>query len=320
MRFTDRPKWKRTVLAVICLIGLLAVAGGSFAAYTSQAFQRGVARNRDNETVRFTSNYLQSCASNAAESSYATRIVSFGEDNKNSERLDVELDIYNYVYNYTDGNTNLISQRDITYDLTISFSGGGENGYSISTDAGTVSGSGTKFQVKDLTLTGRTARSHKFNIHFPVSDLDQVKITVTAVPRNLSVTNGQKLAAVISPCVGTATATFSSEGKFVYDTNANPTDYDGFNYEISISSGEATAVLEWNPDVLEIDQLFLSTNNLTPSSGITHSGWKQITMKMDQTKGEGDYLISFYKNTSTIPDTWGEMNSYISFTATQITQ
>lgn len=224
------------------------------------------------------------------------------------------------MYNYTDGNTNLISQRDITYDLTISFSGGGENGYSISTDAGTVSGSGTKFQVKDLTLTGRTARSHKFNIHFPVSDLDQVKITVTAVPRNLSVTNGQKLAAVISPCVGTATATFSSEGKFVYDTNANPTDYDGFNYEISISSGEATAVLEWNPDVLEIDQFFLSTNNLTPSSGITHSGWKQITMKMDQTKGEGDYLISFYKNTSTIPDTWGEMNSYISFTATQITQ
>ena len=150
--------------------------------------------------------------------------------------------------------------------------------------------------------------------------MDQVKITVTAVPRNLSVTNGQKLAAVISPCVGTATATFSSEGKFVYDTNANPTDYDGFNYEISISSGEATAVLEWNPDVLEIDQFFLSTNNLTPSSGITHSGWKQITMKMDQTKGEGDYLISFYKNTSTIPDTWGEMNSYISFTATQITQ
>lgn len=224
------------------------------------------------------------------------------------------------MYNYTDENTNLISQRDITYDLTISFSGGGENEYSISTDAGTVSGSGTKFQVKDLTLTGRTARSHKFNIHFPGSDLDQVKITVTAVPRNLSVTNGQKLAAVISPCVGTATATFSSEGKFVYDTNANPTDYDGFNYEISISSGEATAVLEWNPDVLEIDQFFLSTNNLTPSSGITHSGWKQITMKMDQTKGEGDYLISFYKNTSTIPATWGGMNSNISFTATQITQ
>ena len=224
------------------------------------------------------------------------------------------------MYNYTDGNTNLISQRDITYDLTISFSGGGENGYSINTDAGTVSGSGTKFQVKDLTLTGRTARSHKFNIHFPGSDLDQVKITVTAVPHNLSVTNGQKLAAVISPCVGTATATFSSEGKFVYDTNANPTDYDGFNYEISISSGEATAVLEWNPDVLEIDQFFLSTNNLTPSSGITHSGWKQITMKMDQTKGEGDYLISFYKNTSTIPATWGKMNSNISFTATQITQ
>lgn len=147
-----------------------------------------------------------------------------------------------------------------------------------------------------------------------------MKITVTAVPRNLSVTNGQKLAAVISPCVGTATATFSSEGKFVYDTNANPTDYDGFNYEISISSGEATAVLEWNPDVLEIDQFFLSTNNLTPSSGITHSEWKQITMKMDQTKGEGDYLISFYKNTSTIPATWSGMNSNISFTATQITQ
>ena len=314
MRFTDRPKWKRIILAVICLIGLLAVAGGSFAAYTSQAFQRGVARNRDNETVRFTSNYLQSCGNNTGKDSYATRNISFTEAQKNESELTFELDIRNYI----NENANLVNQRDITYDLTISFSNGGADSYTVvDEDAKKSYANAKEYVISAKTLTGRGAKSHTYTIKFPGSDLDKLKITVTAVPQNLSVTNSQILAAVISPCVGTTADTFSYEGKFVYDASATPTAYDGFNYEISISSGEAEAVLEWNPAVLEIDKFFLSNNEFSVSS---ENGRNKINLIMNRAGGTGDYLIPFYiKDRSYITqhDNWSSMNSLITFEATQ---
>ena len=57
MKLTERLKFKNVICAILAMAGILAVAGGSYAAYTSQDAQRGVVRNRDTEAVRFTSNY-----------------------------------------------------------------------------------------------------------------------------------------------------------------------------------------------------------------------------------------------------------------------
>ena len=63
--------------------------------------------------------------------------VLFSADDKNNTSLTLDL----YVYNYANGNTSLISQRDITYDLAISFSGGAGNGYTVAPEGGsTLSG------------------------------------------------------------------------------------------------------------------------------------------------------------------------------------
>ena len=309
---------------MICAIALLTLAGGSYAAYTSQAFQRGVARNRDSETVRFTSNYLQSCASGTAETLYVGKTKLFSKDQSTAKSLTVDIEIYNYA----NGNTSLVNQKDITYNLEIKLSGGGGTGYSISPEA---SVSGTTYTFTNQTLTGRNANSKKYTITFPGSDLDKLKITATATPTNPSTTNNQILAAVIAPCTSSTTQTFRAEGKYLDEsTSTKPAEYAGFNYEISITSGKATATLKWKSDIVEIDKFFLEKigkekSDIKSSTDENKIAYNTLTFEMDQPNGTGDYLIPFYiKNKTTIAgyEDWDAMKNakVITFEADPITE
>lgn len=319
MKFTDRIKWKRLILAIVCVLGLFTVARGSYAAYTRQAFKRGVVRNRDSETIRFTSNYLQNCAysENPDSDSFAVRTVSF---DTTTENISFDLNIYNYMYSYetTTIKNNLASQRDITYNLSISFSNGAGNGYIVTDGEKQYSGA-TTYTIADKTLKGREANSHTYRITFPGTELDKVRITVVATPLNPSVTESQMLAAVITPRVGTAASTFSSEGKFIYDSDSEPKEYDGFNYEISISSGEADAELSWKTNLVEIDTFFLRNLGKTDDeiSQILSAG--SLKISMNQPAGTGDYLIPFYirDKESLSSKSWDDMKEVISFRADQ---
>lgn len=312
--FTKKPKLKTILIVLLALAGLSAAVGGSFAAYTSQAYQRGVARNRDNETVRFTSNYLQTCASTSTD--YAGRTVLFSESTAEGSTISVDI----FVYNYANGNENLVSQKDITYDMSITFDGGNEgSSYTVMVDdGGEQKVSNKQFIQSNVRLAGRRASSHKYTVTFPARDLDQLKITAVATPTasSLSATNNQKLAAVIAPCVGSSTNDFRGVGTFIDQTATNsPKEFDGFNYEVSISSGVADATLTWNKDIVEIDKFFLINlgKNDKEIASILAAGTLKFTM--NQTEGTGDYLIPFYiKDKTKIPKSWEDLG--IKFTAT----
>lgn len=320
MKMTQKPKWKIILLAMLCLIGMLSLAGGSLSIYMRQAFQRGVARNRNNETVRFTSNYLQACTYNAEETDYAGRTVLFSEKDKSQESLSIEIDVLNYV----SGNENLVSQKDITYTMKISvsaLSGTLDGKYTAKYENETEKeiNAATPYEKKQMTLTGRNPRVHKYYVTIPGSALDKVKITATAVPDASSVTNNQKLAAIIAPCTAAETAEFSYDSTFIDATeNTSPKEYAAFNYLVSISSGKAEATLEWNKDVLEIDSYFLkSLGKAENISAILEDG--RLTFTMDQPSGTGEYLIPFYvKDKDKISEkTWEDMKRLITFSATQ---
>lgn len=295
--FTKNPKRKIIILALLALAGIGAAIGGSFAAYTSQAYKRGVVRNRDNETVRFTSNYLQACASNAKETDYAGRTILF---DKNQTATQLERDIY--VYNYANGNESLVSQKDITYKLVVKFSGGNgnEDTYTVNKNKtqkdNTSEGDVYTYTIDEQTLIGRSAKEYKYTITFPASDLDKLKITITAIPNSLSLsaTNNQILAAVIAPCTGSIASPFRFESRYVYRDGSSPSDYAGFNYEVSISSGIANATLSWNTKVMEIDSFFLLKIGKTEDDipAILESG--KLEFVMNQADGTGEYLIPFY--------------------------
>ena len=305
---TVKPKWKTIIVALLCLTGIMVLIGKSYAAYTNQAYQRGVIRNNDSERVRFASNYLQSCTNTEDSAKYPGKILNYSEGATGD--ISINLDIYNYVT----GNTGLVNERDITYNLRIEFDGATGSSYSVKKDGSPITRNGYVWTTTS-TLIGRTPNTDHYILTIPASDLGKVKIIASAVPTNLSVTHNQILAAVIAPALASTLQEFKCSGEFIDSSSGvSPKSYDAFNYEVSISTGKANVTLTWNPAIVEIDQYFLRKYNATAS---TKSG--SLTFVMNQNDGTGDFLIPFYiVSKNEIPDNWSSMTGIVSVTGTQI--
>lgn len=317
MNLSEKPNKKRTAVMGICLVGVLLLVIATYAAYTRQAYQRGTARNRDTEIVSFTSNYLQLYTTGTSGNAYVAKNIVYGTDEKKKESVSFDI----HVYNYANGNTSLVSQKDITYTMKIAFKNGAGKGYKVESDKTPITPDNNNVYEIKKTLIGRTANEDVFTVTFPGNDIDTLQITATAIPDKVALTNNQFLAATLVPCTTASKVTFRAEGIFLDKSEGTPMQYDGFNYGISISSGAADAVLIWDPAVLEIDKFFiekLDTQQLITKNDLANG---KLEFKMDQSNGTGDFLISFYiKDKSKIPDNWSDMEKMIQFTATQKVQ
>ena len=315
MNLSEKPNKKRTAVVGISLVGVLLLVIATYAAYTRQAYQRGTARNRDTEIVSFTSNYLQLYTTGTSGNAYVAKNIVYGTDEK--KKKSVSFDIH--VYNYANGNTSLVSQKDITYTMKIEFKNGAGNGYKVESDTTSITPVNNNVYEIRKTLIGRTANEDVFTVTFPGSEIDTLQITATAIPEKAALTNNQFLAATLVPCTTASKVTFRAEGIFLDKSEGTPKQYDGFNYGISISSGAADAVLTWNPAVLEIDKFFVEKlQNLITSEDLANG---KLKFTMNQSNGTGNFLISFYiKDKSQIPENWSDMEQMIQFTATQKAQ
>lgn len=315
MNLSEKPNKKRTAVMGICLVGVLLLVIATYAAYTRQAYQRGTARNRDTEIVSFTSNYLQLYTTRTSGNAYVAKNIVYGTDEK--KKGSVSFDIH--VYNYANGNTSLVSQKDITYTMKIEFKNGAGKGYKVESDKASIPLNNNNVYEIKKTLIGRTANENVFTVTFPGNEIDTLQITATAIPDKVALTNNQFLAATLVPCTTASKVTFRAEGIFLDKAEGKPKQYDGFNYGISISSGAADAVLTWNPAVLEIDKFFVEKlQNLITSKDLAKG---ELKFTMDQSNGTGNFLISFYiKDKSQIPENWSDMEKMIQFTAKQKAQ
>ena len=314
MNLSEKPNKKRTAVVGISLVGVLLLVIATYAAYTRQAYQRGTARNRDTEIVSFASNYLQLYTTGTSGNAYVAKNIVYGTDEK--KKGSVSFDIH--VYNYANGNTSLVSQKDITYTMRIKFKNGAGNGYKVESDTTSITPVNNVYEIQK-TLIGRTANEDVFTVTFPGNEIDTLQITATAIPDKVALTNNQFLAATLVPCTTASKVTFRAEGIFLDKAEGEPKQYDGFNYGISISSGAADAVLTWNPAVLEIDKFFVEKlQNLITSKDLANG---KLEFTMNQSNGTGNFLISFYiKDKSQIPENWSDMEKMIQFTATQKAQ
>lgn len=311
---------KKNIAVILGLAAVFLISLGAYAAYTNQAFLRGVLRNNYSEMVRFSSNYLQICGKGTAESGYANKVILASE---NIDTMTIDL----YIYNYAKGNERLVNEKDITYDLKIKVSDGTQTSYKV-----TCADTGKELTKSDdlsyttsvggMTLIGRTPKSNHYTIEVPKEDLNRVKVVVTATPHDWSVTSDKMLAAVIYPCKEGETSQFSVDGSFVGHTETDsPKNYDAYNYEVSISGGKVDVTLSWKADTIEIDPFFLKKIGKTNDDIVKQDGTASIKFQMDDTNGTGTYLIPFYIiSEEQIPDKWEKMEEKVTVTATQITQ
>ena len=259
---------------------------------------------------------MQLYTTGTSGNAYVAKNIVYGTDEKKKESVSFDI----HVYNYANGNTSLVSQKDITYTMKIEFKNGAGNGYKVESDKTSITPDNNVYEIKK-TLIGRTANEDVFTVTFPGNEIDTLQITATAIPEKVALTNNQFLAATLVPCTTASKVTFRAEGIFLDKAEGKPEQYDGFNYGISISSGAADAVLTWNAAVLEIDKFFVE--KLEQKKLITSKNLEKGELKftMDQSNGTGDFLISFYiKDKSKIPENWSDMEKMIQFTATQKAQ
>lgn len=343
MKITGKAKKKTIVYMIAALMIILTVGGLTFAAYVNQGFQRGVVRNRDNEPVRFSSNYLQACPDNAAESGYYNKIITYTNDSLNSNNIDIDI----YIYNYVLSNVNLINENDITYDFTIKLKGGTKQDYvvkKITQNEETISKDTANSTVGELvyktsnTMNGNTRRENHYRVTIAGEDINNIKIIAIAKPNNMAYTGNQFLAAVIIPRIEAAVDSFSCTGSFTdKDSGNKPKDYDAFNYGVSISGGRAKVTLIWDARLLSIDRFFLAkleerSDDYNLTSDTEESPVKYIykeknandkgtlTFIMNYSDGTGDYLFPFYivNKASIDSKNWSEMNEVVSVSAEQL--
>lgn len=318
---------------ILVIIGLgICLVGGAYAAYNSLAFQRGVVRNRDSEEIRFTSNLLKTYlpTENATTTNYETVLYPFSEHTGDNEELTIQLKIANYLLT----NEDMISEKDIVFDLIITLSNQQEDGvYTLNGNAIT-NGSVT---VPGVTLKGRKSNSVQYTIGFKGIDLNKLTITVEAKPTNASSASlGRRiLAANICPCTNSQVNPLSCTGTLLQN-GGKPGDYYGYSYEVSISSGKACVTMYWNPTYFKLDPYFLEKLEARPededgSLKVNGADYEyddaagKITFIMDQTQAEDDYVITFYpivekksELISNVENEWRAMSELFSVTATEI--
>ena len=298
----------------IIVMVFLACVVGSYAAYNSQAFQRGVLRNRDSEDMRFSSNILSPYIVSPGDTKkYETVLYPYVSGIEDSARLEIPIKIANHPMN----NDNLVSESDITFDLKIQlkdYDPGTQyylNGTHITDGTITISG---------ITLAGRKANQVQYIMKFTGKDLDKLTIVAEAKP----IGSSKILAAYICPCTNSLVNDFSYHGVFIKPKVDQLKELYGFNYEISISTGRARVTLQWDKNVLAIDKHFLEKLNNRENLKIGEDGYivddenNSITFLMDQVLGEDDYVVLFYPVIDLTDKEWKDIENAVSFTAEEI--
>lgn len=303
------------IVTIIMVMVFLVCAVGSYAAYNSQAFQRGVLRNRDSEDMRFSSNILSPYIVSLGDTKqYETVLYPYVSGIQESERLEIPIRIANHPMN----NDNLVSESDITFDLKIQlkdYDPGTQyylNGTQITDGTITISG---------ITLAGRKANQVQYVMKFTGKDLDKLTIVAEAIPSGSS----KILAAYICPCTNSMVNDFSYQGAFMKPNVQQLKELHGFNYEISISTGRAKVTLQWDKNVLAIDKHFLEKLNkrdqnlwIAGSSYIEDSENNSIMFLMDQVLGEDDYVVLFYPVIDLTDKEWNDIDNAVNFSAVEI--
>lgn len=309
-------KWiKRYGITVWLLVAALALAVTvSYAAYVNREINKFVLATGKGNQAFFSSNCLYLV--DAKETQYRNRRISPTQAQQ-QKMLTFPVIICNYVY----GNNQLVNLDDITYSFAVKLypNGGSELPSNVGDIYVTVNGTSHhlnadgELTISSQKLPGGTANSHTYEVFIPEELKDKVLFEITATPNDasLSATNNQKLAAMIT--IADKTITHGWSGRFLDDTSYVPSDYSGFNYEIS-GTGEGTITLSWDSS-LEISQWFLIDNGLTQSTN--SDGYYEVRFGVGGKDGSGTerpsaYQLQFYLATK--PDgtlTWSQMSAKV---------
>ena len=301
---------KKLWILISCILLILILIAGTFAAYTSRSFVKGVATT-PKQSLGLSSDYLVVVAQSATEDKYAVRKILLEEK---GEEDDTPYTIAFYIQNSSDGTVN---KNSMQYTLTAE---GLPDGASIVRDQSDITDDAKGAGAKAPLMPAYTKTTHLYQISIPKDKIkDASNIIIKAVPDADSDSSGNMIAAIFQPSVAGVVAGFSYKGVFIDETNNNkPSEFAAFNYEILVFNATEPhqMVLTWDARYVEIDPLFLGKIK-NPATSSSDNNMKYVEFPMDAEKNS--YLIRFYRleGQNTAADwqsSWEELKKIITFT------
>lgn len=289
----DNNRIKYLFVVALCLLAIAIGIKQATAAYLSISNMKAVASTNESEAL-FNSNYLYGYKS--PPSSIATNTVEV-----NDAGSEVSFNVS--IYNYHKQDINLVSQSDITYEISFQVSGSRSGNYSAYKVNGNPVGSDGSFTIRDVTLTGRKAAVNNYMITMPTEDLDYAQIKVIATVKTVSGgtgTNISCLAAILAPSRYSQVALPTVSGSLIEKGDLK--EYDAYNYEVTIGGNSSDIVLQWNNSIVEIDPFFAKEFGIKDNPG---------TAKLSQFP-IGTRVIQFYRVGSIKPSSAADLGLSVS--------
>lgn len=294
---------RRWIISWIAVAAAMLVGLVSYAAYTNLNSVKRVVSTQGGRGTAFSSNYLNLVTMKTT--TYAMKNISFSES---AESVSFEINVCNYVHN----DPSMINENDITYSLVLEL---------VDTSGAAVTGSYEGLMVTDSdnvsrgfsngvcnvparTLMGGVKSVDTYKITVPKDLINTVNIKAAAEPDSASYayTDNNKLGRIFTFSEYNAAAT-TWTGSFTETTSEG---YDGFNYVIK-GQGKGTVTLTWDSENIEINNIFLVLNGLTPTFS---NGKAVITIDVDSDI-TNRYDIQFYKTENGDYSDMSVVNSYV---------
>lgn len=301
---------KKLWILVSCILLVFVSILGTWAAYTSRSFVKGVATT-PKQGLGLSSDYLVVVAKSAQEDKYAVRKILLDEK---SEDDTTPYTFTFYIQNSSDGSVN---EKSMRYTLNVEgIPEGGRIERSVEditediTDAAKESGG-----AEAPLMPAYTKTTHFYKVSIPKEKIKYVQeIIIKAIPDEDSDSSGNMIAAKFQPSVAGVVAGFSYKGVFIDETLDNkPSDFAAFNYEVMVFNATEPhqMILTWDKQYVEIDPLFLK--KIGKESG--NSGSVEFPMDAER----NSYLIRFYRldgkdTTSEWQSSWENLKNIITFT------
>lgn len=283
---------KKMILTLICLIleVLILITGGTLAIYMSQDHQRSVVRNRDNDTIRFSSDKLYRVVGGTEAQKY---YYPMGKDARTMTFS---------VCNYDQAKSTLFNEKRIEYDISFQVSNGTDGfQYEISNgkkNQTIMNGNSVSFTGDSLTGGKMSANSYTFT--FSEGDFNKVELLVEVTPKDQILTQNRILNGILIPIEYATTQGVTVKSEFTDSTRAKPDQFDAYNFAVSISGGSGNVLITWNSAQLDIDPFFQEGKHVT-----SEGNFSTITVPMNSEDVTGTYLIQFYNHNTMKPD-WND--------------
>lgn len=336
-------KGKRNIAIVaLILLAIMALIGGSYAAYTSlDSVRRVITTSDDENLLPFSSNYMYSVVK--TESTLSTTPISVSVTDETTRDVTIT------VCNYPQTNISLVNDNNISYVFSAKLvKKGTSEGITSKTtiegvDDRTIDGSaivnsyhirksgtseGQNFAEDGMvsfnqsTLSGGILTTDSYVLTVPVTYMEYVDVLVYAIPssnESYSATDNYYLASRISTAI-ISNAASKWTGTYIDDHVQSPKQLSGFNYEISgTNTGRIT--LTWNTNYVDLSPYFTEvdmkytksdgdqTSFIVSDSMDENTGIRTLVFTVGAEEQSNSYQLQFYR-TNGIPSKEGYDSTY----------